>query len=307
MIHEPVKHCARYNVLMHRFLLHNDEVLDAGEKIVSPGQVGLLSGWGVFTTIRVYDGVLFAWERHWERMKRDAALLRVPFPADPDWLENNLLKLVEANQAQNATLRVVVARNRGGMWEGPDIDRDFDVVAFTHDLKDWGSSVRLGVAPNARHAASRFAGTKILSWAQNLAWNEEAASRGLDEVVLLNERGEVAELTSANIFAVFGRDAATPPLSAGCLPGITRQLLVEEVRVPGIQVSEKTLFLKDLAQADEVFVTSSTRELLPVASIEGIDVRQGHAVCDQLGAALATYMKEYAVLHRRPAGARSRC
>ena len=83
---------------MHRFLLHNDDIRDAGDFGLSPGQVGLLSGWGVFSTLRVYDGVMFAFERHWERMRRDAARIRVPFPAQPEWLESRLQRLIEANQ-----------------------------------------------------------------------------------------------------------------------------------------------------------------------------------------------------------------
>jgi branched-chain amino acid aminotransferase len=74
---------------MHRFLLHNDEICDASARDLSPGQVGLLAGWGVFSTLRVYDGVMFAFEHHWERMQRDAARMRVPFPAQPEWLECN--------------------------------------------------------------------------------------------------------------------------------------------------------------------------------------------------------------------------
>src|SRR6266446_3478004 len=115
---------------MHRLLLHNDEIRDTGDRIVSPGQVGLLNGWGVFSTLRVYDGVLFAWERHWARMQRDAARLRVPFPAQPEWLEARLQRLIEANQAWNSTLRVMIVRNRGGMWEGHS-DREFDTIALT--------------------------------------------------------------------------------------------------------------------------------------------------------------------------------
>jgi branched-chain amino acid aminotransferase len=123
---------------MHRFLLHNDEIRDANERGLSPGQVGLLAGWGVFSTLRVYDGVMFAFERHWERMRSDAARMRVPFPAQPEWLESRLYRLIEANQSSpgqpmNATLRVVVVRNRGGIYEGPGITRDFDMVAFTVD------------------------------------------------------------------------------------------------------------------------------------------------------------------------------
>ncbi len=221
---------------MHRHVLHNDEVQDARVQSLSPGQTGLMNGWGVFSTLRVADGVLFAWERHWARMKRDAERMRAPFPSEPDYLKSRLLKLVEANNAWNATLRVAVARNRGGAFQGPGIERDFDVIAFTTDLTDWGKSVRLAIKPQARHAQNEFAGTKIMSWAYNLAWYEEAHERGFDEVVLLNERGEVAECTSANIFMVQDGSALTPPLGSGCLPGVTRELLLE-TRVNGLHRS----------------------------------------------------------------------
>ncbi|HTB20726.1 MAG TPA: aminotransferase class IV, partial [Bryobacteraceae bacterium] len=197
---------------MHRFLLHNGNILDAHEKSLSAGQVGLLNGWGVFSTLRVADGVLFAFERHWERMQRDAARIHVPFPADAAEVKAHLLRLVEANSASHATLRVMVVRNRGGMFEGPDQERDFDVLAFTKDLNPWGNSVRLSIKPHARYAANEFSGCKILSWSQNLTWYEEARARGFDEAVLLNEHGEVSECTSANIFAATGNEVSTPPL-----------------------------------------------------------------------------------------------
>src|SRR5439155_15722324 len=119
----------------------------------------------------------------------------------------------------------------------------------------------------ARHAASVFAGTKILAWAMNLTWLEEAQSQGFDEVILLNERDEVAECTSANIFAAKGNEIWTPPLASGCLPGITRELLLAEVRAPEFHVAEKVLTPADLESADEVFITSTTRDLLPVSVI----------------------------------------
>ena len=91
---------------------------------------------------------------------------------------------------------------------------DIDVIAFTTGLTAWGSGVRLYYVMNGRHAASPFAGAKITSWAQNLTWNEEARERGFDEVILLNEHGQVSECTSANIFAVCGRDVWTPPVNS---------------------------------------------------------------------------------------------
>src|SRR5260370_24441470 len=141
---------------MHSLLLHNDDLCDAREKQLSPGQVGVLAGWGVFSTIRVVDGVLFAFERHWERMWRDAALLRVPFPRDREWLRERLYRLVDANGALNATLRAYIFRNKGGFWEGPRIEREFDLLAFTADLNHWGHSVRLALKPASRHSNCEF-------------------------------------------------------------------------------------------------------------------------------------------------------
>jgi branched-chain amino acid aminotransferase len=291
---------------MHRFLLHNDDIRDAADLGLSPGQVGLLSGWGVFSTLRVYDGVMFAFERHWERMRRDAARMRVPFPAQREWLESRLQRLIEANQAApgrplNATLRVVILRNRGGLYEGPGIARDFDAIAFTVDMVPWPETVKLGVIPNGRHAASEFAGTKYTSWAENLTRYERAHQQGLDEVILLNERGEVAECTSANVFIVDrDRRVWTPPLSSGGLGGVTRAALLEEIRDPEIAIAEKPLFPEDLSSASEVFITSTTRELLPVVSIEGLPIKGGRAVCDRLRQAFSAHVKNYVKLRPNP-------
>ena len=285
---------------MHRSLLHNGQIRDTSELCLSPGQVGYLYGWGVFSTVRVYDGVLFAWERHCARMQEDARRMRVPFPADIEGLTRDLGRLIEANHAWNATLRVIVVRNRGGMWEGPAATREFDVMAFTADVFPWGASLKLGIDPNARHAASEFAGTKILSWSENLTRYERAHEQGLDEVILLNERGEVCECTSANVFTVHGSTVRTPALSSGCLPGVTRALLLNEIQIPGLEVREGTLMPSDLESADEVFLTSTTRELLPVISIEGMRIRAGQAVRDRFQEAFSRYVEAYVAPRRRP-------
>lgn len=226
-------------------------------------------------------------------MKHDAELMRVPFPEHPADLESRLVRLVEANRLHDATLRVVVVRNKGGLWEGPDQTRAYDLIALTADLHGWGDTVKLGLVRHGRHAAAPFAGTKILSWAQNLTWYEEAHLRGLDEVVLLNERDEVAECTSANIFVAHGDRVSTPPLSSGCLPGITRAVLLKEVHIPGFTVEERVLYTKDLESADQVFVTSTTRELLPVSSIEGLQIRNQSNACDALQKAFTAFAELY--------------
>src|SRR5690606_13026782 len=135
----------------------------------------------------------------------------------------------------------------------------------------------LGVQPNARFAANEFAGAKVLSWCMNLAWLERANKRGMDEVLLLNEHGQVSECTSANVFAKFGNRILTPPLSSGCLPGVTRQLLLDTVRVEGYSMEEAVLTLEDLERADVCFTTSSPRNVLAVRTIEGKPLRQGPA------------------------------
>src|SRR5262245_34297419 len=134
---------------MHRFMLHNQEICASDVRDLSPGQVGLLNGWGVFSTICVYDGVMFAWERHFNRMRTDAARLSVPFPVDASELEASLYRLIDANGNQNTVVRVCVIRNRGGLWQGPLPDREYDVIAYTRDRTNWNPQVKLDLVPNA--------------------------------------------------------------------------------------------------------------------------------------------------------------
>ena len=282
---------------MHRYVLYNEEIRRNDEPILLPGQLGLLAGWGVFTTLKIVDGIPFAFERHWERMKRDARLIHIDLSHDSESVRRSLIRLVEANEAHNSTMRVCVVRSEGGFWEGPGAGNPSDLIAFTNDLKGWHESAALGVIEQGRHAASRFAGTKTLSWAHNLTMAETAQREGFEEVILLNERGEVAECTSANIFAVRDGVTCTPPLESGPLPGVTRAIMLEAIDLPDTPVEERVLSLDDLYTAEEVFITSTTRDLLPVHQIG--DRRLAAAdprawpVMERLRAALAEYTRQY--------------
>ncbi|MFN7920548.1 MAG: aminotransferase class IV [Bryobacteraceae bacterium] len=278
---------------MHSRLLHNGEIVDTREKRLSPGQVGFLNGWGVFSTLRVTEGVLFAYERHWVRMQKDAKLFHVPMPADPDQFRADLLRLVEANQAFDATLRVAVVRNRGGYFEAPGLERDYDVVAFTTALQKWGSGVRLGIQRQARHSGCEFRGAKITAWSHNLTWLENARQAGFDEVVLLDDHDRVSECTSANIFAIFGNYVVTPSLESGCLPGITRDIILRNCFIDGITLEEGDLRLDDLYRADAAFITSSTRDLLSILSVGGRDLGQSDGVRQRLAAAFRVFRETY--------------
>jgi branched-chain amino acid aminotransferase len=279
---------------VHQHLLHNSDIRDVSDAFVSPGQVGFMNGWGVFSTVRVCQGVLFAFERHYDRMARDAARMHVPFRISAPELEEALLRLIAANNALDATLRVAVMRNKGGLFEGPQVSRESDVIAFTTDLTDWGEGVKLSYVPNGRHASSPFAGIKMTSWAQNLTWYEEAHEQGFDEVVLLNEVGQVSECTSANIFVIRDENVWTPPVeSSGCLAGVTRAILLEQTHVRELTVTERELTPSDLEESDQVFITSTTRDLLPVLEVDHQPLAQKRDALARLQQALSDYRDAY--------------
>ncbi len=136
---------------------------------------------------------------------------------------------------------------------------------------------------DGRHGASPFAGAKITSWAANLTWYEEAHERGFDEVILLNEHGQISECTSANIFAIQDDCVWTPPVeTSGCLPGVTREILLEAIDIPGITIAERELTPSDLEEADQVFITSTTRDLLPVFEIDHEPLQQDPSSFDAI-------------------------
>lgn len=232
-------------------------------------------------------------------MRRDATAMHIAMPEDPEAVRAKLVELIEANGSANCTLRLVVVRNGGGMWAGPATGRESDLIALTAESKDWGNGVKLAYQANGRFAACPFAGTKILSWAANLTWLEAAQWRGFDEVILLNERGEVSECTSANIFIANGGEVWTPPLDSGCLPGITRELLLGEVQAPGVKVHAKAFTPADLETAEEVFITSTTRDLLPVFQVEGKKVGGGDTARRALTQTFREYLKKYVAGHRQ--------
>jgi branched-chain amino acid aminotransferase len=233
-------------------------------------------------------------------MRHDAERMHVPFPFSAEELEAALLSLVEANHAGNATLRVAVIRNRGGLYEGPGIHRAVDLIAFTTDLAAWAPGVKLTYMPDARHGGSPFAGAKITSWAHNLTWYEEAHERGFDEMLLLNEHGEISECTSANIFVIQEARVWTPPLAtSGCLPGVTRAILLEEIQLPGISFGERELTPSDLEESEQVFITSSTRDLLPVLEIDHEPLHRSPELLASLQQAFREYRATYIRAHSR--------
>lgn len=279
--------------MLHKFVYHNDRLVPIDEVRLSPGQAGLLNGWGVFTTIRIYGGRSFAFDHHWHRLMTDANKLEIPIGWHADTVSKHLATLIDANRVNNGCARIYFIYNKVGYWISDESEPDVDLILYTADLPKREGPVRLALQPHGRYAASPLAGVKVTSWLQNVWMLNQAVKRGFDEVILLNERDEVAECTAANIFCVRKGEAITPPLTAGCLPGVTRAVLLQIGVEAGVRVREATMTTQDLFTADEVFISSTTREVQPVSEIEGHKIGQpGGLVTTKLAEAFSRYVAE---------------
>src|SRR5580765_2223352 len=177
--------------MIHRYVHHNGQVLPVEQVRLSPGQAGLLSGWGLFTTLRIVEGEPFAFERHWRRLEKDAARTRLPFPFDSVRVRSRLRELLGHNEVREGTARIYMIYNKVGFWQSDEALPEVDLLLYTAGLPPNQESARLTVAEYGRYAASPLAGVKVTSWLQNVWSLQGAQADGFDEVVLLNERGEV--------------------------------------------------------------------------------------------------------------------
>jgi branched-chain amino acid aminotransferase len=255
--------------VIHGNIFHNDALLPIEDVRLSAGQAGLLSGWGIFTTIRISRGEAFAYERHWRRLEKDAATIRLPMPYTGAKVRVHLHEVIRANKVGDGCARIYLVYNSVGFWQSEEQRPQVDLIIYSAQLPEYPEPIRLGLREHGRHAASPLAGVKSISWLPNVWAVAEAQKEGFDEVVLLNERGEIAECTAANIFAVKNGKVYTPPLNSGCLEGVTRGILFEIAPEAGVAVIEQALRPDDLYSSDEVFISSTNRNLLGVGEIAG--------------------------------------
>jgi branched-chain amino acid aminotransferase len=255
--------------VIHRNIFHNESLQPIEKARLSPGQAGLLCGWGIFTTMRIFRGEAFAYERHWRRLEKDAAIIRLPMQYTAAKVRVQLHEVIRANKVSEGCARIYLVYNNVGFWQSDEQRPQVDLIIYSAPLPEYREPIRLGLREHGRHAASPLAGVKSTSWLPNVWAVAEAQQEGLDEVVLLNERGEIAECTAANIFAVKNGKVYTPPLNSGCLEGVTRGILFEIAPETGVAVVEQALRPEDLFSADEVFISSTNRNLLGVGEIAG--------------------------------------
>jgi len=280
--------------MIHRYVFHNDRLLSIEQVRLSPGQSGLLSGWGLFTTMRIVEGVPFAFERHWKRLARDADRTHCPFPFEEGRVRGQLGEVLRANDVREGCARIYVISNQIGFWRSDENFLPADLVITSSGLPSYRDPLRLGLREQGRHAASPLAGVKVTSWLPNVWSLSEAAREGCDEVILLNERGEVAECTAANVFCARNGRVLTPPLSSGCLAGITREVVMEVGPGKGVAIEERTLFPDDLYSADEVFISSTNRSMLNVSEIAGKKIPiPREPIARKLEKIFSDYVREY--------------
>jgi branched-chain amino acid aminotransferase len=279
--------------VIHPNVFHNDTLLPIGKVRLSPGQAGLICGWGIFTTLRISRGEAFAYERHWRRLEKDAALTRLPMPYTAAKVRVHLHEVIRANQVTEGCARIYLVYNTVGFWQSDEKQPQVDLIIYSAGLPEHRETVRLALREHGRHATSPLAGVKSISWLNNVWAVSEAAREGFDEVVMLNERGEVAECTSANIFAVKSEKILTSPLNSGCLEGVTRGILMEIAPEAGVSVVEQALRPEDLYSADEVFISSTNRNLISASEIAGNKIPAPGPVCERLNDLFDAYVTDY--------------
>lgn len=284
---------------MDSLIFHNDRVVPLEEARLSPGQMGLLMGWGVFTTLRIYEGVPFAFDRHWARMARDAQRLGIGLDYHQQAVWEAIVKLAAANTRPEGMARLSFVKNQGGLWAQAPDDRATDLLIFTREVPTWPVANKLKLTPNIVFSTGRLAGAKMLSWVQNAAL-KRAHAEGFDDALLLNEQGHLAECTSANFFMVRDGEILTPPLASGCLPGITREVLHEVIPAAGYKLLEQNLTPDDLGSATEAFITGTTRE---VAGVGSIHPNWTYAAPGPITSVVATAFKQYVQSHLKRAPA----
>ena len=250
------------------------------EAVLSVFDHGVTVGDGVFETLRVYRGIPFARRRHLDRLERSAAGLGLDLP-DRAVVERALADVVAAAGLADARLRLTVTGGPAPLGSGRGTAGATVIVAVA-PLDPYASCAEVAVVPWPRNERSAVAGLKTTSYAENVVALAAARRAGADEAILANTRGRLCEGTGSNVVLASGGRLLTPPLSSGCLAGVTRALVLEHC-----EVEEADLAMSALGDADEAFLTSSIREVQPIAAIDGRPVPQAPGPLTR--AAMATY------------------
>jgi branched-chain amino acid aminotransferase len=246
----------------------NGALVDADAAGVSPMDHGLLTGDGVFETLRVYDRRVFAWDRHLDRLAHSAGALALPLP-DRATLRAAADAVIAADPDGNGRLRITVTGGPAPLGSERGETPPTVIVAMG-TLRAFPPTEAVLVVPWTRNEHGATAGLKTISYAENVRALAHAHAHGASEAVFANTRGDLCEATGSNVFVVRDGVVRTPPGEAGCLLGVTRALVIDCCADAGIACEEVPVPMTALREADEAFLTSSTREVQAIASVDGV-------------------------------------
>ena len=236
---------------------------------------GLLYGDGIFEGIRAYNGRVFKLKEHIDRLFCSAKAILLEIPMSHAEITKAVVDTCRRNKLRDGYIRLVVTRGIGTLGLNPNRCKRPSVIVIADKIQlypkeMYEQGMAIVTVPTTRnlHNAVNPA-IKSLNYLNNILAKIEANIAGVEEAIMLNSDGYVAECTGDNIFILKGGRMFTPPLSAGALYGITRGVVMEMAREAGIEVSEPNLTRYDMFNADECFLTGTGAELIPVTKIDG--------------------------------------
>jgi branched-chain amino acid aminotransferase len=269
---------------MHIAINVNGRLTDDRQATISVFDHGFLYGEGVYETLRTYNRRPFLLDRHLDRLRASAAAIGLTVPLDDCTLVARIdttMAAVDVAEPLERYVRLVLTRGVGDLSYDPDTCPAASLVIIARPHREVAAAVRergirvvvSSVVRNHPDALNpRIKSNNLLNNAMAM---QEALRAGADEALMRNYRGEIAECAQSNVFLVRGGEALTPPLASGLLEGVTRNFLFEIGPEIGIPVRERTLRLEEIRTADEIFITSTTREVLPVTTLDGRPVGPG--------------------------------
>lgn len=261
----------------------NSRVVRPEDAFVSVFDRGFLFGDSVYETFRTYDGMPWLLDEHFERLQSSADRMGLPLPGGLERIRDDVASALTASAESTAAVRIVVTRGAevGRIDLDPGTAGTPDVYVLVRPYapvpevayRDGIDLALVSVRRNARDALDPA--IKSGNYLNNMLALREAKARGAYECVMLNKDGFLAEGSTSNVFLVQGGTLATPALDSGILAGVTRAYLIRLARASGIVVREAMLREADLRAADEVFISGSLKEVLPVVRVDGATVGNG--------------------------------
>jgi branched-chain amino acid aminotransferase len=252
----------------------NGKLVPAKEAVVSVLDHGFLYGDGIYETMRAYDGVTFMLDEHLRRLYRSALLIGLTIPLDADSLKRSVYEALIANSLRNAFVRLTISRGYGPIGLDPDLCPEPTVVIIAQEMKDYPRSfyekgISLIIPETKRNFREALnPEIKSLNFLNNILAKIEAKKRGAYDAIMLNVYGKLSEGTISNIFFYKNGILCTPSPECGILDGITRSIVITIARRNGLNVKEAEFIKEDLYSSEEVFITSTTLEVMPVSKVD---------------------------------------